>query len=51
MDEFKCLNLDITLPAMDQKAKSVAKCPVMIWIHGKLSPAFYDLTHADVVVA
>jgi carboxylesterase type B len=30
-DEFKCLNLEITCPPLDQTKGSL---PVLIWIHG-----------------
>ncbi|EKG19359.1 Carboxylesterase type B [Macrophomina phaseolina MS6] len=31
-DEFECLNLDVTMPAMADKRKGTL--PVMVWIHG-----------------
>lgn len=35
-DEFRCLNLDVTVPGTPKR-----NMPVMIWIHGELSSSHW----------
>jgi hypothetical protein len=44
-DEFKCLNLNISIPVVEDPAKTLL--PVLLWIHGKCALSSCDVTVED----